>query len=296
MKQLRFLCDYVLGGVGVLYLFTIGVLRARHRIFIQNLVSHLGLRRDKVATRPLSILPTIHVNSLLTSEQSVCLTEAEEVYGNVSTLELALINSFVRRLGPKAIFEIGTFDGRTTLNMAANAPTDCRLFTLDLPADQTETAALRLDEWDRHYILKSESGSRFKGHPLSQRIVQLLGDSATFNYTPFLGQMDMVFVDGSHSYEYVLSDSRIAFQLLRRCGIIIWHDYGCDCLGVTLALNELFASGGEFKALRHIRGTRLAYLERRPETTCPPPVGGGIFPVATTKTRNTRSLWPESSR
>ena len=38
--------------------------------------------------------------------------------------------------------------------------------------------------------------------------------------------MDFIFVDGSHSYDYVLNDSRKALSLLRGGkGIILWHDY-----------------------------------------------------------------------
>lgn len=260
-RWLRFLRDYVLAGAGALYMFTAGLFQARHRIFLQGVVRHLGWREDPAQMPPPVKLPSVSLNSVLNPAREICLIEAEERYGNVSTLELAVINSLVRGRRPEAIFEIGTFDGRTTLNLAANAPPNARVLTLDLPAELADGTAFELDENDRVYIQKPEPGARFKGNPLSQRIVQLRGDSATFDYTQFLGQMELVFVDGSHSYAYVLNDSHMAMRLLGQRGIIIWHDYGCDCEGVTRALNELFGSRAEFKNLKHIRGTRLAYLE-----------------------------------
>ena len=72
--------------------------------------------------------------------------------------------------------------------------------------------------------------------------------------------MDFIFVDGSHSYEYVLNDSDKARKLLRDGrGVIVWHDYG-DWDGVTKALNELYSAGGDFKGVKHISGTPLACL------------------------------------
>ena len=36
---------------------------------------------------------------------------------------------------PAGVFELGTFDGLTTLGIAANAPDSARILTLDLPED-----------------------------------------------------------------------------------------------------------------------------------------------------------------
>ncbi len=74
--------------------------------------------------------------------------------------------------------------------------------------------------------------------------------------------MDFVFIDASHTYEYVLSDSRAALKLLRRGGgtkVILWHDYG-EWEGVTRALDELAAGEPTFRGLRRIAGTSLACL------------------------------------
>ena len=36
--------------------------------------------------------------------------------------------------------------------------------------------------------------------------------------------MDFVFVDGAHNYDYVKNDSEKGWRMLRRGGIIAWHD------------------------------------------------------------------------
>ncbi|MDP2935111.1 MAG: class I SAM-dependent methyltransferase [Dehalococcoidia bacterium] len=166
--------------------------------------------------------------------------------GNVSVIELVVIASLIRGRRPERLLEIGTLDGRTTMNMAANACPGAQIYTLDLPETRT-------------------TGAKFvsaAGDGLASRILQLYGDSAKFDFSPFYGSLDFIFIDADHSYEYVLSDSRQAIRLLRNgSGTIVWHDYDSwDWEGTTRALNHLYAGGKEFGNLRHIEGTSLVYL------------------------------------
>src|SRR6185436_7400551 len=126
---------------------------------------------------------------------------------------------------PQVLFEIGTFDGRTTMNMAANSPAEAHVYTLDLPAAQVENTAFRLELNEDAYVKKPVSGGRFIGSHLNRKITQLFGDSGTFDFSPFAGRVDFMFVDGSHSYEYVLSDTRNVLKMVKEGGIILWHDY-----------------------------------------------------------------------
>ena len=72
----------------------------------------------------------------------------------------------------------------------------------------------------------------------------------------------MIFVDGAHSYEYVLHDSRHALKLLKDGkGLILWHDYDkIWWIGLTNALNELYTEQNEFGGAMHINGTSLVCL------------------------------------
>jgi hypothetical protein len=93
------------------------------------------------------------------------------------------------------------------------------------------------------------------------KIVQLYGDSALLDFAPFDAKIDMAFVDGSHSYENVLSDSLNMLQLLRDGkGILVWHDYTGSHPGVVKALNRLYSKHRSFARLRHVRGTTLVVL------------------------------------
>ena len=91
--------------------------------------------------------------------------------------------------------------------------------------------------------------------------MELYGDSASFDFSPYEGSIDLVFVDGSHAFNYVKSDAEVALRLIRKSGgLILFHDYDAAWDGVTRALNELAVSHSAMTGLRHLTGTSLAYL------------------------------------
>jgi hypothetical protein len=232
------------------------MLKARNRAFLHVIANFFGYTSPSAA-----VLPKVSPYSLIGANPELRLVETAAVNGNVSLTELSLLAALARIERPRGIFEIGTFDGRTTLNLAVNAPPDAAVYTLDLPPGQDSTTVLPVDPDDRRYIDKPAAGARFATAPEVSRIHQLYGDSATFDFAPYQGKIDLVFVDGSHAYEYVLSDSWHALALLNGGrGTILWHDYG-SWLGVTQALNELYLHDARFKGLRWIEGTALAVLQ-----------------------------------
>jgi hypothetical protein len=188
----------------------------------------------------------------------VSIVEPHKRSGDVNLAELAVLASAAAAVASGAeIVEIGTFDGRTTLNFAVNAPPQLTISTLDLPPDATPKFDLAAGE--RAYVDKPRSGRHFADPrpefaAAAARITQLYGDSAAFDWSAHLRRAGLVFVDGSHAYDYVIADSDTAFRLLADKGMVIWHDYGV-WEGVTRALEEIEAS--RHLGLRHVRGTSL---------------------------------------
>lgn len=166
--------------------------------------------------------------------------------GNPSAIELFCLGAIARASGARAIFEIGTFDGATTLQLALNSQPDATIHTLDLPPDAIDRTRSPLLMQERAYALKPASGARFVGTPVHAKIRQLYGDSAAFPGEQFAGRMDLVVVDGSHARAYVQSDSALARVMVRPGGWIVWHDYGV-WPDVTAVLDEL---AGEMPLVR----------------------------------------------
>jgi hypothetical protein len=210
-------------------------------------------RRHAQATR----LPQAHWSEFI-PRRPIRLIETEKRNGNVHLGELAVLALAAADVRPgDEIVEIGTFDGRTTVNLAINAPAACPVFTLDLPADHPTRYAL--DSGERAFVDKPLIGARFRscGPPWSapaERIVQLAGDSAAFDWSGHEKRAGLAFVDGSHAYDYVRADSETALRLCTSGAVVLWHDYGV-WEGVTRALEEL--DGARRLGLRHIRGTSL---------------------------------------
>ncbi|MDB6055809.1 MAG: O-methyltransferase family 3 [Verrucomicrobiales bacterium] len=260
---LRFLPKYLYGICCCIYLFTFGVFSAVNRHLIFTLCFHFGLGRKDV---PL-LLPTVSIDDFAPDDERLHLLSLEAMPGNVTTTELVVLNRTIRKIGARNIFEIGTFDGRTTLNMAANMISPGRVITLDLPRADLQNTKLKTEIADRAFINKESSGERFQSNSaLSKCITQVFGDSASFDFSPYKASMDLVFVDGSHAYEYVLNDAKKAIALIReQGGTIFFHDYASCWPGVNQALNELMLNDINFKNLIHISGTTLAVLKVSPK-------------------------------
>jgi predicted O-methyltransferase YrrM len=194
------------------------------------------------------------------------LVETQKVKGNVRLSELAVLAKAAANVPPgKQIVEIGTFDGRTTLNLAVNSTSSVAVVTLDLPKDFTPKFPMNIGEYK--LANKPVSGARYRNCAAAwsndaARIAQLLGDSASFDWSSYYGKAGLVFVDGSHTYENVRNDSEVAFRLVAPGGMIIWHDYGV-WEEVTRALDEIDLADG--LGLRHIRGTSLVFWRQKKE-------------------------------
>ena len=151
--------------------------------------------------------------------------------------DLLVINTFVRLLEARLIVEFGTARGRTAINMAMNAPDDAEIITIDV---------------QRHL-------SQYVHPQRTFNIERLVMRSRSFDETPYIGRIGFVFVDGSHEYEDVLSDSHKAMAMVKSDGVILWHDYHHTQVGVTRALDELHEEDERFDGLTRILDSTLAY-------------------------------------
>ena len=256
-----FVKPYFIGLGYTWWLFWFGWLTRQGRGSIVEIASRTGYRH---VSRVKGKLPVAPVESLIGDSREITLSSITGVDGNVTDRELVVLSGVVRATKAKSIFEFGTFDGRTTRNLAANVPADRSVWTLDLPASSMTDLAVPIDRQEQKYVTKQRSGERYRDTPEEGRIVQLYGDSGSYDFSKLLGAFDFVFVDASHAYQYVINDSLIALELLSsRGGIIAWHDYG-RWDGVTRAVNDLQRLHPYFRELVMVEGTTLALLQVGP--------------------------------
>jgi len=248
----RLAVDWLRALVSAIALLTVGMFSPRLRGYLRRSVQEVGVlptRRSPIRTRSVDLLGAL--------DAPLVLPDLIAADGNVSLLELTVLARLVRARSPMLIWEIGTFDGRTTRVLAANAPLGAEVHTLDLPANASPSHALSGAE--RAFVEKPVSGARYRGTAEEKRITGHLGDSARFDFAPWAGRTDLVFVDGSHAAAYVRSDTARALELTAgRPALIVWHDYE-SWPDVTAVLDE-FARGEQ--GIYRVEGTSLVVLER----------------------------------
>lgn len=230
---------------------------------------HLQRRRRRMRVQwPIRTAPLQELDPVFTPTELGPTLETEvsfvgrgplTVPGGTSDAEAWVLATLARRAG--SIFEFGTCSGKTTYLFARNSPPDAVVTTITLAPDQTGDY-VREEGDDRRNVraaLRESTHTRFlyNGTAVEPKVRQLFGDSKAFDESAWAGQCDLIFVDGSHAYSYVLSDSRKALRMVKPGGVILWHDYvGPEEEGVFRGLNELAAG----LPLFHVEGTTfIAY-------------------------------------
>lgn len=190
----------------------------------------LGLKGccEKRAGTHKVLIPAVRFENVFPGlyEQPVVLQRMAWRYGHLSHDEtLVQLAALARYLAPRRIFEFGTFDGRSALNMALNQPEDGKLFTLDLSTD----GARACGENEKPYMKPDMTRALFREKRVPaealRKIELLQGDSKEIDLSAYRQSMDLVFVDGGHDRETAAADSVNAFLILRPGGIILWDDY-----------------------------------------------------------------------
>jgi predicted O-methyltransferase YrrM len=184
------------------------------------------------------------------------------VDGGTSDAEAWILAVLAKRA--RAMFEFGTCTGKTAYLWARNSPADARVITVTLAPDHLSDYRREAtdDPTDVQFALKESSHTEFlySGTPVAPKVEQLFADSKALDVTPWAGRCDLVFVDGSHAYSYVVSDSAKALELVAPGGLVLWHDYAGPrhAAGVYRALNEL----AQRLPLVRIEGTTLVAYRR----------------------------------
>jgi len=183
-------------------------------------------------------------------------------YGNVSFEESLALAYLVESLKPRRTFEIGTFDGFSTYHLAMNGAPDAEVLTLNLPAEDGGSAALARGTDSEYFgdnkthleLQRRGVGSVYRASPAARKVRQLFGDSLTFDFSPYRGSIDLVFIDGGHSLECVAKDTESALAMLSDRGVIAWHDFNVQHRDVYAFLRRF----AETRKTYWIAGTRLA--------------------------------------
>lgn len=171
----------------------------------------------------------------------VKIIEAVDKAGGLTIQELVSLLGICELYKTGKILEIGSFRGRTALNILYNYP-EVDLFTFDLPENVTNEKNLKysLIESDKSQAFHEKKNELKNKYPdYFNKINFLEGDSATYDFTKFKNYFDIIIIDGSHKYENVIIDTENSLKMIKKNGYIFWHDYSKDHIDVLKAIRKI---------------------------------------------------------
>ncbi len=133
--------------------------------------------------------------------------------------EITSLLNFVKNIKPKTMMEIGTAKGGTLFLFSKIIPEDSLIISLDLPKGSFgggyphwKIPLYKSFAKDKQIINLVRENS----HNINtlQKIKSILGDR----------KLDFLFIDGDHTYNGVKRDFELYGQLVRKGGIIAFHD------------------------------------------------------------------------
>ena len=159
-----------------------------------------------------NFLPLINLNQL--SENEVFEIPFYSLLGGGSLpTDLILLRTLCQRFSECNYFEIGTWRGESAINMADVCET---CYTLNLSKEEFEVLGLSKEYIEAQAVLSKNNS----------RITHLEGDSKKFDFAALNKKFDVIFIDGNHEYDFVLSDTKKVFEhLVHAKSIVVWHDY-----------------------------------------------------------------------
>ncbi len=133
------------------------------------------------------------------------------------------------------IVEFGSLHGRSTRCLADNGFEGSKIWAVDPWAGDyysEQGSTIKVNTYVMPQFIEN-----LKDHIETGRVVPVRNFSYNFTLDH---AVDMVFIDGDHTYKTVVRDIKKAYELLRPGGLISGHDYGHpQWPGVKQAVDEL---------------------------------------------------------
>lgn len=167
--------------------------------------------------------------------------------------DLALLKGLARRFKDCKYFEIGTWRGESAVNLAEVCKT---VYTLNMTDEDLRKIGVSERSIAQQMLFSKNN----------DKIIHLRSDSRSFDYASLNLKFDLIFIDGSHHYDDVKSDTANAFKhLVHDKSILVWHDYGVTPEDIRFEVLSAILDGtpSQFhKFLYHVAHTKSVIFSR----------------------------------
>lgn len=185
------------------------------------------------------------------------LNESIETYSFLSgtslITDMVLLKSLAKKFDKCAYLEIGSWRGESLANVC-DVTDDCTSLTLS-------KAEMKSMKFSNEFI---NVHGLFSNH--LKNLKKIESNSHTYDFNQMNKKFDLMFVDGDHSYEGVLNDTKKVFSIRKNeKSIIVWHDYCFDTENVRHSTLKGILDGipkNKHGNLYHVSNTMCAvYIE-----------------------------------
>lgn len=199
-------------------------------------------------------LPTIDLLELFPSFEEE-LTTYSFLEGTSLITDIMLLKKLARSFSACKYLEIGSWRGESIKNISEVA---AHCTSISLSPEEMKNMKIRKEIIDLHGVFSKNTNN----------ITEILHNSHTFDFNELDQKFDLIFIDGDHSYEGVLNDTRKTFNLRKDdTSVIVWHDYGISTETVRHSVLKAILDGipaENHKYLYHVSNTMCAvYIENR---------------------------------
>jgi hypothetical protein len=161
--------------------------------------------------------------------------------GGLTLLESSILVSLLKILKAKNIFEFGTYFGSTTKLFSQNSAFDSKIYSIDFDMKKYEPVISKIDIKNKDYLrngaindqylsylLKKNGPYKIKNQRKILKKIKLLKLDSKFldvRKLKLKNKFDLIFIDGGHDYQTIMSDTKKSLFMKKKNSIIIWHDY-----------------------------------------------------------------------
>jgi predicted O-methyltransferase YrrM len=202
-------------------------------------------------------LPQIEIKDL--QEKDPATIESFLLDGSSLITDLQLLVTIAGRKKVNSYFEIGTWRGESVYNVAKEID-DCT--TMNLSEKEMKEMGWSPKYAEQHGILSKKNS----------KILHLDGNTKNFDFGDLNKKYDLIFIDGDHTYDMVLNDTKKVFQhLMHENSIVVWHDYAFNPQKIRYEVFQAILDGvgkENHEFLYHPKNTMCAvFMKGKLETT-----------------------------
>jgi hypothetical protein len=161
--------------------------------------------------------------------------------GGLSLLESSILVSLLKMLKAKYVFEFGTYFGSTTKLFSQNTEYNSKIYTIDIDISKQEPIISKIDIDNKEYLRNGKINDQYLIYLLKKKgpykinnqrnilkkikLLKLDSKNLDVRKLKLINKFDLIFVDGGHDYETIMSDTKKSLLMRKKDSIIVWHDY-----------------------------------------------------------------------